>query len=125
MDLRNQQRIAAPTCFACRWAGRYVVVWPLDPGKEPEPGDLDMARFTSNRPMRSMWEGYTSGRWAVFYNVHEDIPTGGGQKLRSKHRDEEFCPDHWHMLFDNWIQIAWEERALAYIFDQWTERTEQ
>src|SRR5690242_19591510 len=120
MNLRDQKRIAAPSCFACRWAGKHIVIWPQEPVDTPVQVQVPTDDFFSNlrdtpKVYTSAHEGWTSGRWKVFYNVQETIILDNGNKMKSRHTELEFCPDHWFMLENVWVYVVWDEVRLDYI----------
>lgn len=118
MDLREVERCYKPQCFAGRYVGKHIVLWPQEPNAKPE--------FIGTDPGNR--DGYTLGSWLVYQNVHEPVyytVSGGQRTLRSARRAHDFCYDHWHLLYDNWVQIARDEVVLDYIFYQYLERTEQ
>lgn len=118
MDLREVERHFVSQCFACRYVGKHIVLWPQEPASEPEPIQLADGRSP----------GYTMGSWLVYQNVHEPVHytvSGSQRTLRSARRSHDFCKAHWDQLMHNWVQIAWEEVALDYIFYQYLERTER
>lgn len=104
MDLRNEERIAHPDCFVCRWAGRHIIIWPQE---------------------RSSLEGW----WKVYSKVEETIWTGGnpgaGHKIRSRHHTIQTCVGHNEALYANWMDIARQELILEDLWNKYTERTEQ
>lgn len=65
------------------------------------------------------------GKWKAYVNVHERVtyPYLGEQRpLRAGHKDIQVCSAHWDRLKINWIQIAWEEVWLDYLFHQSVDR---
>lgn len=122
MDLRKVERCFKPQCFAGRYVGKHIVLWPQEPEAEPQFMGAD------KHGNKTGADGYTLGSWLVYQNVHEPVyytVSGSQRTLRSARRTQEFCKPHWDQLMDNWIRIAWEEVALDYIFYQYVERTER
>lgn len=127
MDLRNEKRISTPECFVCRWAGKHVILWPQEPASRPQEVQDELTTYTpQDRLMYTKSTQYTSGEWKVYIKVEEPIimPITSNQ-LRSGHRPIEACGQHWLALEVNWVQVAWEEVALAYLWDTYIERTER
>lgn len=122
MDLREVERFYKPQCFACRYAGKHIVLWPQEPNQKPEHMGGDKNGNKTGQ------DGYTLGSWLVYQNVHEPIHytvSGSQRTLRSARRNHEFCYSHWFQLFENWVQIAQDEVTLDGIFYQYLERTER
>lgn len=100
MDLRQETRITHPaTCYVCRWVGKYVIIWPL----QPEGNATN-----------------THARFYVFVNVNEKNVAG----LRSGKKTIDVCAQHAEAMYQNWVLIAQDEVDLQKAWDAWIERTE-
>lgn len=65
---------------------------------------------------------YTMGKWHVYVNADA---YKGTEKVRSGRKSIDACWQHWAWLGWWWQQIAFEEVALDYIFNQWLDRSER
>lgn len=126
MDLRNEKRISTPECFVCRWAGKHIILWPQQPILEPE-DDVDEVNVYASPTKVTRQVQYTSGEWKVYAKIEEVIRTQFPNEnlLRSRHMNIVACGKHWYALADNWVQVAWEEVALACLWDSYIERMER
>ena len=113
MDLREQSRIAMPSCFACRYAGKHIIIWPLEIRREPE------QVFMLNRE-----PAWASGSWFAFLDVHEYIDVSG-LRMKSKKTEIVACPQHWFALQHDWQQVIIDEVNEYNAYFKWLERTEQ
>lgn len=124
MNLKDQRRISTPECFVCRWAGSDIVIWPQEPKERPTEEAIDSLRIDEVIVKAVAW---TSGTWKCYVKVEPPIPIQviHDGTLRSKHREIEVCGLHWFALEQVWVQIAWWEVALDYLWNQYIERMER
>lgn len=135
MNLETAQRHEWGECFACRWAGRKIVLWGEEPVDQPKEIISDDLRMDSIK--RLSFREYEPGTWRAFVRVNEELhytvppesmsPTSSGYQmtLRTGRRTIRLCHKHWWELAHWWQYYAWEEVALNYIFDQWIEKVER
>ena len=105
MDLRGAESAGVQMCFACRWAGQDMVLWPQKMASVDDDGQ---------------------GSWAVYQKVEGELRyrNSAQTKLRSGHRTLNFCATHMLDLWDNWIDIASEEVKLHEAFHRYIEEVE-
>lgn len=98
MDLRDQERIIHPdSCFVCKYAGRYAVVWP---------------QHTVDRALR---------QWYVFLKVEQHEPNRKTMP-RSAYMTITACEEHDLAIYQNWVQVALDERWSDYLWNKEQER---
>lgn len=85
MKLQNVSKISHSNCFACRFAGKDIIIWFLE--------QTDRAQ-----------------RWSVYINFREDVYVDG-TKQRNRHGKIDLCWDHNAYAVEDWQNVILEELA--------------